>query len=74
MIKTTVKVEGMMCHNCENRMNKAIIKNFTVSDVNSSARDNVTVVVSEAALDEAVLSQAVTSLGFTYGGMTTEEC
>lgn len=74
MIKTTVRIEGMMCHHCENRMNKAIVKNFAVSDVTSSARDNVTVVISSEPLDEAILAKAVTELGFTFLGAAAEAC
>lgn len=39
MIKTTLKIDGMMCGMCESHMNDVIRKNFKVKKVTSSARD-----------------------------------
>ena len=36
MIKTTVKVDGMMCGMCESHVNEAIRNAFKVKKVNSS--------------------------------------
>ena len=37
MIKTTLKIDGMMCGMCESHMNDLIRKNFQVKKVTSSA-------------------------------------
>ena len=37
MIKTTLKIDGMMCGMCESHMNDLIRKNFKVKKVTSSA-------------------------------------
>ena len=47
MIKTTLKIDGMMCGMCESHMNDVIRKNFKVKKVTSSARDGETVIISE---------------------------
>ena len=39
MIKTTLKIDGMMCGMCESHMNDVIRKNFKIKKVTSSARD-----------------------------------
>ena len=39
MIKTTLKIDGMMCGMCESHMNDLIRKNFQVKKVTSSAKD-----------------------------------
>ena len=51
MIKTTLKIDGMMCGMCEAHMNELIRSNFKVKKVSSSAKDGETVIISEDALD-----------------------
>ena len=41
MIKTTLKIDGMMCGMCESHMNDVIRKNFKIKKVTSSARDKI---------------------------------
>ena len=47
MIKTVLKVNGMMCGMCEAHMNDLVRKNFQVKKVTSSVKDGETVVISE---------------------------
>lgn len=47
MIKTVLKVNGMMCGMCEAHMNDLVRKNFKVKKVTSSVKDGETVVISE---------------------------
>ena len=51
MIKTVLKVNGMMCGMCEAHMNDLVRKNFKVKKVTSSVKDGETVVISEENLD-----------------------
>ena len=44
MIKTTVKVDGMMCGMCEAHINDAIRRNFNVKKVKSSHSKGETVI------------------------------
>ena len=46
MIKTVLKVNGMMCGMCEARMNDLVRKNFNVKKVTSSVKGGETVVIS----------------------------
>ena len=51
MIKTTLKIDGMMCGMCESHMNDLIRKNFQVKKVTSSAKDGETVIISDNEID-----------------------
>ena len=55
MIKTTVKVDGMMCGMCESHVNDAVRKVFQVDKVTSSHSKGETVIISEKPVDEAKL-------------------
>lgn len=72
MIKTTVKVDGMMCGMCEAHMNDAIRAAFKVKKVTSSHAKGETVIVSEDALDEAKLRETVGATGYTCGDISSE--
>ena len=47
MIKTTVKVDGMMCGMCESHVNDAVRKVFQVDKVTSSHSKGETVIISD---------------------------
>ena len=72
MIKTVVAIDGMMCGMCEAHMNEAIRGAFKVKKVESSHTKNQTVIISEAALDEAKLKALITATGYTPGEITAE--
>ena len=69
MIKTTLKIDGMMCGMCESHMNDLIRKNFQVKKVTSSAKDGETVIISDNEIDipwakneiNAIVSEVVSS-------------
>ena len=51
MIKTVLKIDGMMCSMCEAHMNDLIRKHPEVKKVNSSAKKGESIVISEKELD-----------------------
>ena len=57
MIQTTVKINGMMCGMCESHVNDAIRNHFQVKKVNSSAKKNESVILSEEELPADELKQ-----------------
>ena len=59
MIKTTVKVDGMMCGMCESHVNDAVRKVFQVDKVTSSHSKGETVINSEKPLFETMLKIAL---------------
>ena len=64
MIKTTLKIDGMMCGMCESHMNDVIRKNFDIKKVKSSHKKGETEIVSEQALAEAKIKSAVKEIGY----------
>ena len=64
MIKTVLKVNGMMCGMCEAHMNDLVRKNFQVKKVTSSVKDGETVVISEENLDIPFLKKDIKEIGY----------
>ena len=72
MIKTTVKVSGMMCGMCEAHINDAVRAAFPVKKVTSSRKKGQTVILSDAPLDEAALREKIAATGYTPLAVTSE--
>ena len=72
MIKTTLKIDGMMCGMCESHMNDAIRNAFNVKKVTSSHTAGESVIISEEPLDEAKLAEVVGETGYTLEGISSE--
>lgn len=64
MIKTTIIVDGMMCAMCESHINDTVRRGFNVKKVTSSHTKGVTEVLSDSALDEAALREAIGKTGY----------
>lgn len=64
MIKTTLKIDGMMCNMCESHVNDAVRREFDVKKVSSSHKNGTTEIISEAALDEAKLKSVIEETGY----------
>lgn len=72
MLKTTIRVDGMMCGMCESHINDAIRAKFPVKKVTSSHSKGETVILSENPIEEAALRQTIEATGYTAGAVTTE--
>lgn len=68
-MKTILHINGMMCGMCENHINDAIRKNFTVKKVKSSKRKNQTVIVADEILDEEKIKQVIKETGYELVGI-----
>lgn len=64
MIKTTVKLEGMMCSMCEAHVNDAIRRAFAVKSVRSSHKKQLTEIESTEPLSTEKLREAIAALGY----------
>ena len=64
MIKTTVKVTGMVCGMCEAHINDAVRAAFQVRKVRSSRKKGETVILSEIPIDRDRLRQVIASAGY----------
>ncbi len=72
MVKTTLSVTGMMCPKCEAHMNDAIKAAFKVKSVESSHKDNQTVIISKDKLDQKLLEDTVASTGYKLEEVSSE--
>lgn len=64
MIKTTLKIDGMMCSMCESHVNDTIRRSFKVKKVSSSHKKGITEIISKGSLDETALKDAVGKTGY----------
>ena len=64
LIKTTLKIDGMMCGMCESHMNDLIRKNFQVKKVTSSAKDGETVIISDNEIDIPWAKKEIKEIGY----------
>ncbi len=72
MLKITVGVDGMMCGMCENHINDAIRKVFSVKKVTSSHSKGQTVILTEQDIDEAEIRKAIDATGYTVTSFAKE--
>lgn len=72
MIKTTAKIDGMMCGMCEAHVNDAVRAKLDVKKVTSSHSKGETVIVAQEAVSEAELADALASTGYRVLGVTSE--
>lgn len=72
MIKTTVKVDGMMCGMCEAHVNDAVRAAFNVKKVSSSRSKGMTEIISEEPIDSEKLIETINSTGYTATDVRSE--
>ena len=64
MVKTTLKIDGMMCSMCEVHINDTVRSVCTIKSVKSSHSKGTTEIISESPLDEAALKEAIGKTGY----------
>ena len=72
MVKTVLKIDGMMCGMCESHMNNLIRNLFQVKKVTSSAKDGETVIISEQELDMSKLETEIAGISYKLLSYTSE--
>ena len=73
MTKYTAVIEGMSCSMCEAHINDVIRAEFKVKKVKSDRKSNTAVIIAEdGAVDEEKLAAAITRIGYTYKGLSSE--
>lgn len=74
MIKTVLKVDGMMCGMCEAHINDAIRNNFKIKKVTSSHKSGTVEIAAEDKIDHEKLKETVVSLGYTVLSVEERSC
>ena len=64
MIKTTLKIDGMMCGMCESHINDTIRRSFKINKVASSHSKGGTEIISDNPLDENALRDSIGKTGY----------
>ncbi|HJB26224.1 MAG TPA: cation transporter [Firmicutes bacterium] len=73
MTKYTVKVDGMQCGMCEAHVNDTVRKAFpNVKKVSSSHTKKQTIIITEQAIDEQALTEAINQTGYTALSVSRE--
>ena len=72
MVKTTVKIEGMMCGMCEAHVNDAIREHFQTKKVEASRTKKQAEILSDEALDAEALKQVINDTGYEALSVETE--
>ena len=72
MIKTVLKIDGMMCGMCESHMNDVIRQNFQVKKVTSSQKKGETEILSEEPVDEEKVRAEVEKIGYKVMDIQSE--
>ncbi len=73
MIRTCVKVSGMVCGMCETHVNDAIRSAFTVRKVRSSRVKGETVIESDNPIDTDKLKQVINATGYIVLSVNGQE-
>ena len=72
MQKITLKIEGMMCGNCEKHVNESVEKSFSVKKVTSSHDDGTTVIIAENDIPRDKLESVIDSAGYKLVSVESE--
>lgn len=72
MMKTTLKIDGMMCGMCESHINDTIRNSFKIKKVTSSHTKETAEIISENALDKTALKEAIGKTGYKVLEVKTE--
>ena len=73
MIKTTLKIDGMMCSMCETHIKDVIRKAVPgAKKVSASHGKGEASFLSEEAADESLLREAISTTGYSCTGIRTE--
>ena len=72
MIKTVLRIDGMMCGMCESHINDTIRRNFRIKKVTSSHSKGISEIISESALDETALKETIGKTGYKVLEVKTE--
>jgi len=72
MIKTTLRIDGMMCGMCEAHVNDAIRNSMKIKKVSSSHKSGETVIISENEISENSAREAIEKQGYKLLEITSE--
>ncbi|MBQ9421733.1 MAG: cation transporter [Lachnospiraceae bacterium] len=72
MVKTVVKIDGMMCGMCETHVNEALRKITGVRKVSSSHKKGQSELISESGIPESEIRRVMEPTGYAVLGINEE--
>lgn len=64
MKKITIKVNGMVCDGCENRVKNALSTIDGVESIEASHKTGIVIVISNKEIERSVIEERINDLGF----------
>lgn len=72
-IKTIIKVEGMSCNHCADKVTKALESLDDIKKVKVNLKNNIVTILSDKELNPKVVEDTINSLGYKYEGVSNEK-
>lgn len=72
-IKTIIKVEGMSCNHCADKVTKALESLDDIKKVKVNLKNNIVTILSDKELNLKVVEDTINSLGYKYEGVSNEK-
>lgn len=72
-IETIIKVEGMSCNHCADKVTKALESLDGIRKVKVNLKNNSVTILSDKELNIKVVESTINSLGYKYEGLSDEE-
>lgn len=74
MIRTVLKIDGMMCSMCEAHVNDILRKSFSTEKVSSSASKGESIVISKEPIDIDKAKSVIKETGYEVLSAVSEPC
>ena len=72
MVKTTIKIKGIMCENCVAHINETIKNEFDINKVTTSKENGTSEVISDNELSKEKLREVINREGYEVTEVTSE--
>lgn len=72
MVKTTIKINGIMCNNCVAHINETIKNEFDINKVTTSKDSGISEVISNNELSKEKLREVINREGYEVTEVTSE--
>lgn len=72
MVKTTLKINGIMCENCVAHVNETIKNEFDINKVTTSKENGISEVISDNELSEEKLREVISREGYEVTEVMSE--
>lgn len=72
-IKTIIKVEGMSCNHCADKVTKALESLDDIKKVKVNLKNNIVTILSDKKLNLKVVEDTINSLEYKYEGVSNEK-